>query len=265
MSPRTTHRPTDDDLELRGGGSVTEAAPTRVLRWEGCCNVRDLGGLPTEDGRATRFRVIVRGDDVSLLSRVGWEALGEYGVERIVDLRHEDPPYDAPMGVVRVPLIDDPAIREVDLLLADVEDPVDWRRENYLFLLDRFAESFGRVVSAVAAPASGTVLVHCAGGVDRTGLVAALVLRVAGVGMDAVVADYAESESSWAPSVGEWIDAAPDESERRKRRLLSVMPAEAMRGALCELERKHRSARQYLLDAGVDPAALDHLRERLVQ
>lgn len=243
---------------------MAESAAARALRWEGCCNIRDLGGLPTEAGGETRFRVVVRADDVALLSPAGWETLAAYGVTRIVDLRHEDPPYEAAPEVVRLPLIDDAAIREMDLLLADVDDPVDWRRRSYLFLLERFAANFGRAVSAVAAPTSGTVLVHCSGGVDRTGLVAALLLRVAGVGTDVVAADYAESEASWAPSIGEWIDAAPDDAELRKRRLLSVMPAEAMRGAIGELERKHGSARQYLLDAGVDSRALDRLREQLV-
>jgi protein-tyrosine phosphatase len=244
---------------------VTESAAARALLWEGCCNIRDLGGLPTEDGGETRFRVVVRADDVALLSPAGWKALAAYGVDRIVDLRHEDPPYDAPAKVVRAPLIDDPAIREIDLQLSDVDDPVEWRRRNYLFFLDRFAANFGRAVSAIAAPTTGTVLVHCSGGVDRTGLVAALLLRVAGVGTDAVAADYAESEANWAPSIAEWIEAAPDETERRKRRLLAVMPAEAMRGALAELERRRGSARQYLLDAGIDAVALDRFCERLVR
>ena len=69
---------------------------TRTLRWDGCCNIRDLGGLPTEDGRETRFRVVVRADDLALLSPSGWDALLAYGVNRIVDLRHEHPPYEAP-------------------------------------------------------------------------------------------------------------------------------------------------------------------------
>jgi hypothetical protein len=45
-------------------GSV--ASSSRALRWEGCCNIRDLGGLPTEDGSETRFGVVVRADDERL-------------------------------------------------------------------------------------------------------------------------------------------------------------------------------------------------------
>ena len=48
---------------------------TRDLVWEGCLNVRDLGGLPTEDGGETRFGRVVRSDNVKKLSEAGWQAL----------------------------------------------------------------------------------------------------------------------------------------------------------------------------------------------
>jgi rhodanese-related sulfurtransferase len=235
----------------------------RALQWEGCCNIRDLGGLPLADGSETRFGVVVRADDISLLSEAGWRAVADYGVRRIVDLRHEDEPYEPPVDLVRIPLLDPGSIREVDELLESVHEPAEWRRRNYLFFLDRFADRFGRAVSAIAEMKDGPVLVHCAGGVDRTGLVAALVLRVAGVGVDTIAADYAESEANWAPSVDEWIAEAPDEAERRKRRILSVMPAEAMYDTMVELEREHGSSRAFLLSAGVEDDALDRLRARL--
>ncbi len=60
---------------------------TRELVWDGCVNVRDLGGLPTEDGRVTRFGAVVRADNVRRLSDAGWEALAGYGIRRIIDLR----------------------------------------------------------------------------------------------------------------------------------------------------------------------------------
>ena len=64
---------------------------SRALSWEGCCNIRDLGGLPTEDGAETRFRAVVRADDISLLSSAGWEALAGHfpalpGARQIFDM-----------------------------------------------------------------------------------------------------------------------------------------------------------------------------------
>jgi len=239
--------------------------PERSLRWEGCCNIRDLGGLPLEGGGETRFRVVVRADTLFTLSEAGWKALEAYGVRRIIDLRHEnDERYEAPQfDVVQNPLANPGTFAEIDDLLADVGDPVDWRRRNYLFFLDRFADRFGRAVSAVAEVENGPVVVHCAGGVDRTGLVSALILRTVGVGVDTIAADYAESEANWAPWADEWIAEAPDETERGKRRMLTVMPPRAMRDVLVELEQEHGTVDGYLRDAGVDQGDLNRIRTRL--
>jgi protein tyrosine/serine phosphatase len=218
----------------------------------------------------TRFGAVVRSDNVRLLSDEGWRQLVEYGVTRIVDLRFatelaEDPPRDVPIDVVHLPLLDDPVhIEVIDDRVRELKEPTAWRRAIYLAFLDRFAANFATAVAAVARAPNGTVLVHCQGGVDRTGLVAALLLRVAGVGVDTIAADYAASEANWAPFVDEWIEEAKDDDERERRRLLSVMPAGAMRDVLLELERRHGSAWCYLAGAGVDDEDLERVRARLL-
>jgi protein-tyrosine phosphatase len=242
---------------------------TRDLVWDGCVNVRDLGGLPTEDGGTTRFGAVVRADNVTLLSDEGWDALVRYGVRRIVDLRHDDeaaaePAHRVGVDVVHAPLIDESArFDELDEHLAGITEPVAWRRANYLLVLEWFPENFARAVRAVVGTPEGTVLVHCAGGVDRTGLVVALLLRVAGVPIDAIADDYAESEANWAPSRGEWIAEAPDPAERAKRTLLTVMPAAAMHEVLVELEARHGSAADYLIGGGVSAQELATARAKL--
>ena len=84
---------------------------SRELTWDGCLNVRDLGGHRTEDGAETRFGAIVRADSVRQLSGDGWAALIDYGVTTIVDLRgdherQEDPPHDVPVEVLHVPFME---------------------------------------------------------------------------------------------------------------------------------------------------------------
>ena len=237
----------------------------RELVWDGCINVRDLGGLPTEDGGATRFGAVVRADDLGGLSPAGWEALLGYGVSRIVDLRHESGRllYETKAELLHVPVIDDAGIVAVDELLARVDDPVEWRRRNYMFFLERYADRFAQAIQAVATAPAGTVLVHCAGGVDRTGLVTAMLLRLCGVGVEAVADDYAQSEANWASSVKLWIREAPDEAERRKRRLLSVMPADSMRGLLADLEERHGGVSGYLTTSGATQDDFERIRARL--
>src|SRR5262249_24471543 len=85
-----------------GGRRSVVALHRRELAWDGCLNVRDLGGHPTDDGGETRYGAVVRADSVRQLSDAGWAALVEYGVDTIVDLRMDqelaaDPPADLPV------------------------------------------------------------------------------------------------------------------------------------------------------------------------
>jgi protein-tyrosine phosphatase len=240
----------------------------RSLAWDGCINVRDLGGHPTEDGGETRFGRIVRADSVRQLSDAGWAALVDYGIGRIVDLRwneelEADPPRELPVEVVHVPLFG--ARSEMDEVhdLAPTDNPVQSRQTIYLEALRRFRASFAAAVEAVGTAEDGAVVVHCAGGVDRTGLVSALLLRLASVSREEIAADYALSEHNWAPLMDEWIGGAETELERRWRRILSVVPAEAMIGTLEELEAEHGTVRGYLRASGVSEASLDSLVTRL--
>jgi protein-tyrosine phosphatase len=242
-----------------------------ALTWDGCVNVRDLGGHPTEDGGETRFRAVVRADSVRGLSDEGWEALVDYGVRRIVDLRWheelaEDPPRELPVEVVHIPLLggrENAIGREIDALLEDIRDPAVRRSMMYLEFLRRYPENFAAAVTAVARAPEGAALVHCAGGVDRTGLVSALLLRLAGVAPEHIADDYAASEANWAPRTAVWIDEADDEGEREFRRFLSRMPPEAMLRVLETLDAEHGGVAGYLRASGIADEDLECTRVRL--
>ena len=244
----------------------------RTLAWDGCLNVRDLGGHATEDGRETRFRAVVRADSVRQLSDQGWEALVDYGVRTIIDLRLDsevavDPPRELPVGVVRVPVLPElgtPFWAEIDAVTLSMDDPVEERKRVYLTFLERYGRNFGRAVTEVARAPEGTVLVHCLGGKDRTGLVAALLLRLAGVPVEDVAADYAVSETALADDLAAWVAGADDERERLKRIRIGAAPAAAMQGVLAELAAEHGSAREYLAEVGVAELDLERARRRLV-
>jgi protein tyrosine/serine phosphatase len=243
----------------------------RTLSWDGCVNVRDLGGLPTEDGAVTRFGRVVRADSVRGLTDAGWEALVGHGVARIVDLRWadelaEDEPRDVPVDVVHVELLGDRdgPFAEIDRRQRRLGDPTVRRRTGYTEFLESFPANFAEAVTAVAEAPEGAVVVHCAGGVDRTGLVAAFLLRLAGVGLREIGLDYAESERNWAPHVGSWIDEAADEGEREFRRMLSRCPPEAITGVLEEVEARYGDVHAYLSEAGAPKATLAAARARLL-
>jgi protein-tyrosine phosphatase len=243
----------------------------RALTWDGCVNVRDLGGLPTEDGAVTRFGRVVRADSVRGLTDAGWEALLGHGVSRIVDLRWtdelaEDEAREVPVEVVHVELLGerDGAFAEIDRRQRRLGDPAVRRRTGYSGFVEAFPGNFAAAVTAVGQAPDGAVVVHCAGGVDRTGLVAAFLLRLAGVGFEEIGLDYAESERNWAPYIRTWIDEATDEEEREFRQMLSRCPPEAITGVLEEVEARHGGVAAYLSEAGVSDETLTSVRARLL-
>jgi protein-tyrosine phosphatase len=178
------------------------------IELEGAVNVRDLGDLPTEDGQKTARARLLRADNLQELSAADVTKLvRDIGVTTIVDLRSsnelaaEGPaPLDSVAGVRHA---HHPVLPEVGsntdvvadaLLVRDRQDRSRYPRDpvcgHYLgYLEDRPDQVVGALRSI--AHAEGAALVHCAAGKDRTGVVVALALTVAGVPASSVVADYA--------------------------------------------------------------------------
>jgi protein-tyrosine phosphatase len=167
----------------------------RVLVWDGCRNVRDLGGLNTNDGRMTRWRAVVRSDTPALLTAAGWSALYAYGIRTIITLRthglQEDelnitPPHPD-LVAIQVPIED----------LTDTEFVQQWIDTDlwstplyYKDALRRWPERHAAAISAIAQARPGGVLFHCIRGNDRTGIIALLLLALVGVTPEDIIADY---------------------------------------------------------------------------
>lgn len=170
-----------------------EGHPARDLDWDGCFNVRDLGGLRTVDGRRTRRGAVVRGDSLGCLTAPGWEQLQAHGVRTVIDLRNEDEwdedaaPRPSSIETLRTPL-DEVGDRE---FWDDWENGPQYATPLYYGPhLHRFPEKSAEVIAAIAQAPPGGVAFHCAGGRDRSGQIAILVLALVGVAEEEIVADY---------------------------------------------------------------------------
>jgi protein-tyrosine phosphatase len=250
----------------------SSSARNRDLEWEGCSNVRDLGGLPTAAGGETRFGAVVRADNVNRLSRVGWEQLVGYGIRTVVDLRFDeerarDPHGERPVPVLHISLFGahDPAVADrLDTLTRGAPSTSAATTLLYLDALERCRGPMASAVRAVAAAPEGGVLVHCFVGKDRTGIVTALLLSTAGVAADVVARDYARSATRVASLVDTWIASAEDEHERAYRARISAAPEEGMLGVLAGLHERYGDVAGYLAAIGVSAEELDVVRARLV-
>lgn len=221
----------------------------RFQTWEGCNNVRDLGGLRTVDGRLTRFGGILRGDSPSKLTPAGWQALHDTGVRTIITLRTfgmEEPELDF---ITPYP--------DIDVIQAPIEDITDqeflekyaitelWGTPLYFKdALKRWPDKHAFVVNAIAQAKPGGVYYHCIRGHDRTGIISLQVLLLAGVTMEDILADY---ELSRDPERDEFL-AKRNTSNR-----------EVILEALAGLDIEN-----YLLAAGVSSEAQAAVRKRLL-
>lgn len=194
---------------------------------EGAVNVRDVGGLPTIDGRTTRPGVLLRSDNLQDLTTADVELLVDrLRVQTVVDLRSTGevhlagpgplkgaglahhhlsliPEWDGEPDEAEVERALDVTVHEVDDRAvpgslprlpahAQEKDPTDLG-DHYLGYVRDAPGGVASALQVLADPASGTTLVHCAAGKDRTGVIVALALSLAGVTREAVVADYVRS------------------------------------------------------------------------
>jgi len=251
------------------------------IELEGAVNVRDLGDLPTEDGQKTERARLLRADNLQELSAADIATLvRDIGVTTVVDLRSsnelaaEGPaPLDAVAGVRHV---HHPVLAEVGsntdmiadaLLTRQQQDKSRYPRDpvcgHYLgYLEDRPDQVVGALRSI--AHAKGAALVHCAAGKDRTGVVVALALTVAGVPAPAVAADYAAS--------GERTEAIMARLRRSRlyARDINSKPAnlhrpraETMMAFLEQMDARYGGVPSWLTDHGLSAADLGVMRVRL--
>jgi hypothetical protein len=199
----------------------------------------------------------VRADWLPGLSEAGREALVDYGVTLIVDLRPEredrsDDYEPLPVPVLRQAM--DP---------REVRAAWDWpsMREAYLGLADHYRGSLAQALTALGN-AEPPAAIHCAGGRDRTGIACGMALWLAGVEYDAIAVDHALSDESWAPQNANWLAQAPDDAERERRRRISEPAGRTLVEVLEEIER-NEGIRERLLASGAEEAALDRLVARL--
>ena len=246
----------------------------RWLELDGAVNVRDVGGLPTTDGRTTAAHVLLRSDNLQGLTDKDVRRLvDDWGLRTVLDLRTPaEVAGEGPGPLVRE------GLRHVHLDLIPGWDPTadnsgrivpHEQREKYdlshfyLGYLDEASDAAIQALRVLADDESGPVVVHCAAGKDRTGVVVAMALTVAGVPREEVVADYALTAER-IEAIRDRLAASPTYAEDMKRRPLDDMRPHAlsMRHFLDRMDERG-GLLQWLTDNGFGPAEQAALRERL--
>jgi protein-tyrosine phosphatase len=218
---------------------------------------------------------MIRSDNVASLTPEGRQAMIGYGVTTVIDLRSESevkgspgPPFSefqstsplSPEGsrsgaptYRHLPLIDDAT--------APILNQAPTMPERYVLMLERRQRGVGAIFDAIAA-ADGPVLFHCFAGKDRTGLVAAMMLSIAGVEPEAIGADFAETDLQLADRYEEWLaKASPDRLQTMRDELRC--PPEWMLSTLAYVDQKWGGVEGYLEAAGLPSSTIARLQSKL--
>jgi hypothetical protein len=247
---------------------MSEQVPSSHLDIDGCFNVRDAGGWPTEDGRRMRTGVLYRADDPVRLTGEGASRIAELDLRAVIDLRQQAQ-FDRGhlFGTAdithHIPLVD---------RIIDINDPP--RLEGaadvvglYEDMVERGGAQIVRAVDVIAEHiVDGPVLVHCVAGKDRTGLVVALIQAAIGVTRESIIAEYSLSDAPTQRRRRAMI-AEPlpgDPPVGRSPELLWTAPAETMALFAARVVELHGSLAAWPSALGVSATTVDLLRDRLL-
>ena len=244
---------------------IQETIAQRHLAWEGCLNVRDLGGLPTADGRTTAWQSIIRADLLGRLTPTGKQALLDYGVRTVIDLRSAKEIAGQPSAFTpesgAVLYYHRPMEHYYPHVSAEINQAQN-RAEVYGLILHHYPDLTADVMRTILNAPPGGVVIHCHSGMDRTGTIAAMLLTLAGVDADLIAADYAQSQVNLKSMFDRYAADMGDEAENDFW-MRPTAGAQIMRQLLAYLDENYNSVVGYLTAAGLSSEEIESLWERL--
>jgi protein-tyrosine phosphatase len=234
-----------------------------ALAIDGLVNLRDLGGLPTASGATTLPGRLLRSESPHSLSDAGLRALLDLGVGTVVDLRtaseRERRPNElaeAGVTVVHAPIFTDE---------EEYPDHLATAAEVYCWWLRERGTGVAEAMRAIADATSAPILVHCHAGKDRTGVVVALVLRLAGVATGVIADDYAISGEQLADMLArDRVKAMEGGMDEVRAERLFTVRHEAMVEFVACVDTEHGGANALMRELGLDESRIERLTNLLL-
>lgn len=237
---------------------------------EGAYNFRDLGGLVGLDGRRIPARRVFRSDRLTGLTGPDLELLEALAIGRVFDLRSDFELSEHGAGTFATAAGRHRHVPLVRVSLTITDERIDWEKvdlqSRYLEMLIEGAPVIREILEHLSLEDAPATVFHCTGGKDRTGVMAAVLLRTLGVSDEIIVDDYAISERYLEPFVE--ATRALMESEGFDRQVVLYLcgsPAERMRKMLADMDERWGSVEAYLRWTGMNAEAVDALRRRLLE
>lgn len=255
----------------------------RRLPLKGLCNARELGGFPAKGGKTTNYRCFVRSEVPRKVTEDDISYLRDYGMTCSVDLRGDQEVERMPSLLkdlpwaryVRAPMFTRQAAmgaqsrEEKDKYSRHpAEEFIPWG-ELYINMVEDYPQ-WTKTVLELAADEKGTMLYHCTTGKDRTGILTALLLSIAGVDRDDIIADYCVSQVYMRPVYIELMELMPPYIDADGNVLNPTIDSpffrtapENMRQLLDHFDSNYGGAVQFAMSCGADRDTIEAIRHKL--
>lgn len=231
----------------------------RRYKFENILNCRDIGGYPTPDG-VTKFGRFIRCGIVNTPAQWEIDKLNEMEIGTSIDLRGTYEAEEMPLGLERLngtdvynlPLFEFNVATKVgmDLPLAQI----------YAEIADNQLHNISKVLNTIADAKDGIVMYNCFFGKDRTGILTMLLLSIAGVSKEDIIADYQQTYTYIKSYILTHSDILWDTNSEKHYSL-----PETMEELIDRIEEKHGTILEYIRKAGVSDEAIEKIRKKLCE
>lgn len=236
------------------------------LPLEQAYNVRELGGYPVAGGGQTAYHRFLRADDISTLTDKDVAFLLSYGVRMVIDLRSPGEAEQSPdrlrgldqVEYVQIPFLGKNVADVTQINASDVELGLD---ALYVSMLKN-QELTKEIFEAIEQAPEGCILFHCSAGKDRTGVLAMLLMSLAGADRQDCMTNYAQS----------FINLTRNPQIPRLSKIPEYAKYEALMFSLPEtigscydfIMEQYGSTQRYLADCGLSGETLEKVKRRLL-
>lgn len=218
-------------------------------------NCRDLGGYPSKYG-CTKFGRFIRGGTVDRPTENDINTLKELNVTTVIDLRGDFEFNNQPNDMER--LTDNANhVSLYELNVAEAKGMKITITEVYEYIIDNYKENVCKALKAVADAPEGAVFYHCFLGKDRTGVLSMLLLTIAGVSEDDIVADYQLTYTYLENYMFTHADTLWDTDPEMHYSL-----PQTMRSLLAYIKDKYASVEDYIRRIGITDENKEKIRKR---
>lgn len=230
------------------------------LTLENVINCRDLGGYQCENG-VTEFNRFLRCGMPITPTQDDIIKLLQYGVSTVIDLRGDWECETMPSVFKFLEGVDYHHYCLFEINAATSTDFDGSLEKSYEIGIENYKENYAKVLNIIANAKDGCILYNCYFGKDRTGVLTALLLSIAGVSAEDIIADYQVSYT-YILSFIEKEKAKPDGTMWETNEANFKSDADNMASLLNYINKKYGSVSGYLKDIGITDETIKKIRDK---